>query len=1070
MKKLMRILLTGTAAILMLATSTGCSAKAKKAYHQHRADQFYAAGKFDRAEIEYLNVLRSDPQNSRAYGRLGEIYFDQGRLQRAVYFLKKGSQMDTNNLGLRLKMGFIYSAAGQFSEARDAANFVLDRNPKDDEAPLLLAEAAVKPAEMEAARQRLQNLARSGDRAAYEVALGKLAFRKLDLETAGAAFKRAQALDPKSSMVNVALGTLLWAQKDLAQAEACFKTAAELSPARSPNRIQYARFKVQTGDAAGARLILNDIVKQAPDYVPALMRLAEIAASEKKIDECADLLGKVLAGDPENIEAQLFDSQVKLMQNKSGEAVVELEKTVRMYPNVARVHYQLGLAYLAGDDTARGASSLEQAVKLDPNFTEAILSLAEIQIRNRNPNPATTSLEALLKKQPRLTQSQLLLADAYRLQGRLNEALGLYESLEKALPQNPQIPLLMGSTFLQQKDGDNARKEFSRVLEITPDNLFALEQLVNLDLSEKKFATASQRVQGAVDKNPQQVEPRLLIAKVFLAEGNRDQAEAALQKAIELAPENQTAYLLLAKIYYAAGKHPQALAKLNAALAKDPKDVSALMMTGLIYNDEKNYKEAASAYEKLLEVSPKFSLALNNLAYLYSENLDRLDRAYELAQRVWGLLPNDPSTADTLGWINFKRGAYSTALGLLQESVAKLPAEPEVQFHLGMACYMTGDEDSARAAFQAALQTGAAFPGRDECQRCLSILAINAQTADAAAQSVLEKRVASKADDPVAQRRLAAIYQREGKTDQAIAAREAVLRVNPKHLPSMVALAGLYKDPQKAGDMARAAYKLAPENPEVARVFGRLALQSGDYKLAAAVLQQAVQGLPDDAPTLFDFAQATFALGNVLPAREVLQNSLSHNLPAPQATEAARMVELLGLAASPAQAAGSLRAAEILKAEPAYVPALLAQAVAGEQRGDLPAAQLAYEKILNRYPDFAPAQKQLAAIYARDAGKADQAYALAIKARAIFPGDPALAKTLGIILVQKGDYTRAVGLLKSGAAGTSEDAERLFYLGTAQFRLKNRVESKASLQQALALKLSGQQATAARQMLDELKK
>ena len=111
----MRSLVTLAAVLLLVLAGAGCTAKAKKAYHQARANRFYAAGQFDRAEIEYMNVLRNDPANGQAYGRLGLIYYEQGRLQRALYFLAKGSEMTPTDLSLRLKLGFIYSAAGQFT-------------------------------------------------------------------------------------------------------------------------------------------------------------------------------------------------------------------------------------------------------------------------------------------------------------------------------------------------------------------------------------------------------------------------------------------------------------------------------------------------------------------------------------------------------------------------------------------------------------------------------------------------------------------------------------------------------------------------------------------------------------------------------------------------------------------------------------------------------------------------------------------------------------------------------------------------------------------------------------------
>ena len=1075
----MRNFLMLSVALLLVIGGAGCSAKAKKAYHLSRANRFYDAGQFDRAEIEYMNVLRNDPVNSQAYGQLGVIYYEQGRVQRAAFFLAKGSELSPDDLALRTKLGFIYTSAGQYKQALAEANYILERKPQDDEAPLLLAETANQPKEIEAARQRLQTLARAGDRAVLEVALGNLALREQDLAGAGAAFKKAQALDPKSSAVNAALGALTWAQGDLKQAAAFFKAAADASPARSPRRMQYVRFKIQTHDSPGGRQALDEILKAAPDYIPASLVLAEIAATEKKYDECAGLLDKVLALDPDNFDALLFQGQLELARGGSDKAVTEMERMARIYPQVARVYYQLGAAYLTANDSTKAVSSLNRALELNPNFIEATLMLAELQIKNGNAAPVIISLERLRQKQPQLVQAQLLLADAYRLQGRISDALAIYGPLEKLFPKNEQISLLRGAALLQLQDQAGARKAFERVLELAPGHLPAIEQLVDMDLAATNFAAAMQRITDEVKRNPKRVELHILTAKVFLAETNRDQAEVTLLKAVEIAPEKLGTYLLLAQIYSDAGQSEKARAKLDAAMARDPKDPSALMLATAIYSASGDYKGAADAYEKLLKINPKNSPALNNLAYIYSEFLINLDRAYELAQRARELLPFDPSAADTLGWICFKRGSYPTALGLLQESVAKMATLPEmrdqlpeVQYHLGMASYMTADETAARAALQQAWQSSTNFPGRDECQRCLSILDLKPATADAAARTMLEKRISEKADDPVALVRLARIYQRDGNSDKAITAYEAILQALPKNLEAMINLTRLYaaKDTKKAYEMAKSANKLAPYNPEVSHALGRLAFLSGDYQLAASLLQQTLQTQPNDAALLFDYAQAAYSVGKISEAQTALQTVLNLNPPAVQAGQARRMFELIGLAAVPAQAAAaSSRIAEILKAEPDDAPALMAQAVASEAKADTAGAAQAYEKILNHYPDFSPAQKQLARLYAADPAKADRAYALAAKAREVYHDDPALGKIMGVILVQRGDYSHAVSLLKASAAKMNSDAELFYYLGTAQFHLKNRTESKASLQQALALKLSGQPAESAKQMLSELK-
>src|SRR5262249_7870729 len=153
---------------------------------------------------------------------------------------------------------------------------------------------------------------------------------------------------------------------------------------------------------------------------------------------------------------------------------------------------------------------------------------------------------------------------------------------------------------------------------------------------------------------------------------------------------------------------------------------------------------------------------------LNSERLGRLDAAYDLARKARELLPNAPHTADTLGWILFKRGEYDNALRLLQEGAGKLPELAQIQFHLGMAHYMLGEEGQARESLQKAAGSEQDFPEKDEARRRLALLAIDPNTADAAARTELENYLREKPNDPEALVRLAQLQERDGAADQAV--------------------------------------------------------------------------------------------------------------------------------------------------------------------------------------------------------------------------------------------------------------------------------------------------------------
>src|SRR5262249_38824373 len=156
------------------------------------------------------------------------------------------------------------------------------------------------------------------------------------------------------------------------------------------------------------------------------------------------------------------------------------------------------------------------------------------------------------------------------------------------------------------------------------------------------------------------------------------------------------------------------------------------------YEQQKNFNAARDAYEKALAMNPNFVPALNNLAVLDSERLGRLDAAYDLAKKAKALAPNSPNIADTLGWILLEKNEFANALPLLQESAGKLPDNPLIQYHLGMAQYMLGQEGPARTTLQRAASSANDFPGKGDAQHRLSVLAIDAGTANAGVRTELD--------------------------------------------------------------------------------------------------------------------------------------------------------------------------------------------------------------------------------------------------------------------------------------------------------------------------------------------
>src|SRR5205807_5353912 len=249
-----------------------------------------------------------------------------------------------------------------------------------------------------------------------------------------------------------------------------------------------------------------------------------------------------------------------------------------------------------------------------------------------------------------------------------------------------------------------------------------MSQLVAMAVVEKQPDAALSRVTKQIALAPKSGGLQWLLGTVYMDRREPAPAEGAFLKAIELDPTLIDAYVRLAQLYGTSRRYDQALAKLNEALKVNPLSLPAQMQLGLIYESKGDIPKAQQVYEKVLTLNPRFAPAANNLAVLYSEHGGNQEKALELAQRAKESAADDPHISDTLGWILYKRGIYQRAADLLKESAAKLPDQPVVQYHLGLASLKAGDKQGARKALTAAINSPANFAGKDEARKALADL------------------------------------------------------------------------------------------------------------------------------------------------------------------------------------------------------------------------------------------------------------------------------------------------------------------------------------------------------------
>jgi tetratricopeptide (TPR) repeat protein len=1048
-----------------------CSKEAKKARLMGEADNYFKAGNYDKAKVTYLNVIRLDPQNALAFERIGTMWQEDSAPLRAAAFLQKASELEPKNIQNRTRLARCYVALGRFADGAKEALRVLQQAPDNGDALVVLTEAARSKEDIEAAKEQLRKFPNKND-VSFHLASANLFFDTGDPGAAGNSLREALAADPKSSQAHLALGGLYLFQKDKERAAEELNKAAELAPVRSIERLKYAALKSATGDIEEVRRVATEMTKQAPDYPPGWTLLAELAFKDKKYDEALSLLENIFGRDSEYADGRRLQGNVLLAKGDTKKAIEVLERLDQTHPDNPMIKCQLADAYLKDNNTTQATVALDQAVSINPNYTDAVLLLAQINVATGHGEKVIGPLSNLLKRSPDLKSAALLLAAAYDSLDRFDDAAAVLRNQAELTPDDPQLPMALGMTLRQAKRNEEARQAFEKAAQLAPDKLFPVEQLVDLDLGEKHFDAARQRTRSQFQRVSNPAAEHYFEGKILAAEGKWDAAETELRKTLQLDPNFAAAYDLLAQSYLATNKVSQAIDELKAQLAKSP-NAQTMLSLALLYERTGNFPQARDVYEKLLAINPNFILALNNLAYLYTEHLNNLDRAYQLVRKARDLQPQDTAVADTLGWVLYKRGDYQRALPLLQESAEKAPDNPEIQFHLGMTAYMMGQTDLAKVALRKAAAAAKDFPGKDESKRRLVMLETGTAASPDVSIAQLEAVTKEQPNDPVSQMRLGDAYEKQGASDKAAAAFEQALKLNPKLASAITKLAqlnaGQLHNKEKALAYAKKARELAPADPQVAAILGKVAYQSGNFTWSYSLLQEAARQRQNDPSVLQDLAWAAYSLGKVNEARGAMQKILANNPDSAQAADAKKFLAFTALDENQKQLmAAETEVQKELQSNPEYVPALMAQAALDAHHGQPKPAADIYSGILRRLPDFAPAQKRLALLYAQDSSNIAAAYDLAAKARKALPDDPELAELLGRLSYEKKEYPRAVQLLEESARKRQLDANSLFYLGMSQLQARQKTEARGVLSRALTVGLEEPFATEAKRALADL--
>lgn len=333
-------------------------------------------------------------------------------------------------------------------------------------------------------------------------------------------------------------------------------------------------------------------------------------------------------------------SKIYLQQNKSNQALIEIEKSVTLFPRFDRGwllramlmeqqkkfseainSYQKFLALVGRDQQSekqlvhllfqekRYKEAAEYLERINNHSAEFYFDLALIYSKALNYKKAWNTLDKALKKDPKLVRARFLKLELLAQKNNRAELinyLAAWLSEEPAeSPTSVQVLMLLKEHIINQELLTQALESVVQEKKAGLHHLLALAELYGNQKQSLRAIDLYEKILAATDNHELRSHLFFNLAQLYTDLGDKDSAERTLAQAASLPYDNPLVHNALAYHYAQHKKNlQQAHELIDKALAHNPASGNFLDTKGYIFLQEGNKEEARTFFKKALALNP----------------------------------------------------------------------------------------------------------------------------------------------------------------------------------------------------------------------------------------------------------------------------------------------------------------------------------------------------------------------------------------------------------------------------------------------------------------------------------
>ncbi|MCU0949487.1 MAG: PEP-CTERM system TPR-repeat protein PrsT [Burkholderiaceae bacterium] len=799
-----------------------------------------------------------------------------------------------------------YLAQGDEPAAVIQLRNVLQKNPQQGEARLLLGKALLRQGDPLAAEKELRRALEFGQPAAavlpplaqamlelaqVDALIKEFGERKLDDAGAQAALRASvgdarlrlgriddarrdyeAALAAQPGLAQARLGQAVLAlydgKRDDARAIVEQVIAADARNARA--HALRSDLLLAGGDSEGAKASLQRAIEADPRFTVARLAMVSLLLGENRLDEAGKQIEAGLKASRGDSRLVLMDATLAMRKGDRAGARSKVQQVLKVAPDHVPSLLLAGQIELADGQVASSQQHLRRALNRAPGHEGVRRTLAASYLRGGQPARALEALQPLIAETKALDPALLMLAgETYLANGDLKQATAYFSQASAGGVQKAAAQTRLGQIALASGDPDAGLKQLESAAAIEGSGHQADLALIAAHLRRNDFDKAAAAARALEKKAPNEPLSHHMLGVVAAARKDGKAAREHFGKAIELSPAYLPSLGALASLDL-ADKQPEAARKrFEALIARDAKnEVGYLGLAEIQGRTGASPQELADTLQRGIAAAPQSAALRIGLANLLLGSRDAKG-ALAAAQSAASALPNDARVLETLARAQDAAGDYNQSIDTLQKIVALQPEAPQPWQKMAAVHVKHRQFDRALDALRRA-QRLVPDDGQVAAQIAASIAstAVLAGRPDEAIKEArtLQSRQPGRALGHAIEGEAHAVRKDWAQAERAL--RDA-LKLTPRDGALAVRLHAVYAAAGRAPEAAAHARKWLLDNPRDVALrmhLADVALRDRNHKAAFGLYQEVIGIAPDNVIAMNNLA---WVAGELRDARAV---------------------------------------------------------------------------------------------------------------------------------------------------------------------------------------------------------